>query len=161
MEPGAVVASMTNLAFVKQIVTTTQGLLAYISVRPWTVHGFDQRSLIVSDSPVGLIPHPDDEDDNPWGGVGFMGACGITFSLTRKAGIMMSDPMAFADIVPVGRVRAGHFDQTMQGTTAVEKLFNEMTVRGAREWVCHHPKRCEVRAETSSRSQSPRSADGW
>ncbi|MDI6023154.1 DUF4238 domain-containing protein [Leucobacter sp. UT-8R-CII-1-4] len=138
MEPGATLVSMTNLKFVKQIVMTAEQLLPYISGRPWTVHRFEQRSLIVSDSPVGLIPHPDDDDD-PWGGTGFMTAWGITFPLSRKVGILMSDPMVFADLVPVERVRAGHFDQTMQGTAAVEKLFNEMTVRGAREWIYHHP----------------------
>lgn len=138
MEPGATIAPMSSLKFVKHIVTTAQELMPYISGRPWTVHRFDRRSLIVSDSPVGLVPHPDDEDD-PWRGVGFMTAWGITFPLTRKVGILMSDPLVFADVVPVERVRAGHFDQTAIGTTAVEKLFNEMTVRGAREWVYHHP----------------------
>lgn len=138
MEPGATIAPMSSLKFVTHIVTTAQGLMPYISGRPWTVHRFDQRSLIVSDSPVGLVPHPDDEND-PWRGVGFMTAWGITFPLTRKVGILMSDPLVFADVVPVERVRAGHFDQSAIGTTAVEKLFNEMTVRGAREWVYHHP----------------------
>lgn len=139
MEPGVNLAPVSNLTFVKHIVTTAQQLMPYVSGRPWTVHRFDQRSLIVSDSPVGLVPHPDDKDVDPWGGVGFMGAWGITFPLTRKVGILMSDPMVFAEIVPVERVRAGHFDQRANGTTAVEKLFNEMTVRGAREWIYHHP----------------------
>lgn len=138
MEPGATLVPMSSLTFVKHIVTTAQELMPYISGRPWTVHRFDRRSLIMSDSPVGLIPHPDDDDD-PWGGVGFKMAWGITFPLTRKVGILMSDPMVIADLVPVERVRAGQFDRTAVGTTAVEKLFNEMTVRGAREWIYHHP----------------------
>lgn len=138
MEPGATLVPMSSLKFVQHIVATAQELMPYISGRPWTVHRFDQRSLIVSDSPVGLIPHPDDDDD-PWGGAGFMTSWGITFPLTRKVGILMSDPQAFQGMVPVERVRAGQFDQTAVGTTAVEKLFNEMTVRGAREWVYHHP----------------------
>lgn len=138
MEPGATLVPMSSLKFVQHIVTTAQELMPYISGRPWTVHRFDRRSLVVSDSPVGLIPHSDDDDD-PWGGAGFMTSWGITFPLTRKVGILMSDPSAFDGMVPVERVRAGQFDQTAIGSTAVEKLFNEMTVRGAREWVYHHP----------------------
>lgn len=138
MEPGATIAPVSSLDFVKHLVTTARELLPYIVGRPWTVHRFDQRSLILSDSPVGLVAHPDDNDD-PWGGVGFKTAWGITFPLTRKVGILMSDPMVFADLIRVERVRAGHFDRTAVGTTAVEKLINETTVRGAREWLYHHP----------------------
>ena len=138
MEPGATLLPMRSLDFVKHIVSTAEQLWKYIAGRPWTVHRFDQRSLVISDSPVGLIPHPDDDND-PWGSVGFMGAWGITFPLTRKVGILLSDPMVIADLVPVERIRAGDFDQTAPGTTIVEKLFNKMTVGGAREWIFHHP----------------------
>jgi len=101
---------------------------------PWVRSG---RSLITSDVPVGLIPHP--QDDNPWSGVGFMTAWGITFPRTRKLGLLMSDLMVIAEQVPVERVRAGHIDTKQRGATALEKLFNERTTNSASIWLYHHP----------------------
>jgi len=127
---------LSPIAHVRQMADLVDELLPYIASRPWTLVRFDKRSLITSDAPVGLVPHPDSER---WEGVGFMTAWGITYPLTRKLGLLMSDPMVFADIVPVEQVRAGQLDHAELGTTAMERFFNNLTVDAASEWLYHHP----------------------
>ncbi len=68
-----------------------------------------------------------------------MTAWGITYPLTRKLGLLMSDPMPFADQVPVEDVRAGRLDGDEQGSTRMERFFNSSTVTNASEWLYHHP----------------------
>ena len=116
------------IVHIEQIAAMSEHLLKYISGRPWSLVRFDSRSLITSDVPVGLVRNANDEQ--PWMGVGYMNAWGITFPLTRKLGLLMSDPMAFADEIPVEAVRDGMLDIRQAGTTALEKLFNAHTVLG-------------------------------
>lgn len=87
-------------------------------------------------------------DDEPWEGVGFATAWGVTFPLTRKLGMLMSDPMAMLEGVGAGDPRvqelretvlAGRIDRIQSGTIAMEKLFNLQAVESAREYVYHHP----------------------
>ncbi|GAC68871.1 DUF4238 domain-containing protein [Gordonia soli] len=113
-------------------------LTPYIVGRPWTLVRFERRSLLTCDSPVGLVRQP--EDNQPWQGVGFLTAWGITFPVTRKIGLVMSniDPLAEAGI-PVERVWAGEFDREERGTTAYEKFINESTIDSASECVYLHP----------------------
>ena len=121
----------------QQMLETSQTTLKYIIGRPWTLVQFDRRSLITSDSPVGLVPNPADE---PWRGVGYITAWGITFPLTRKLGLLMSSPQAFIDAdIAVERVQRGEADLMQFGTTALEKFFNDHTVATASEWLFHHP----------------------
>ncbi|SCK09390.1 hypothetical protein H181DRAFT_00461 [Streptomyces sp. WMMB 714] len=68
-----------------------------------------------------------------------MTAWGITYPLTRKLGLLLSDPMVFADAIPVEAVRAGKCDLVKSGTTALEKFFNRITVASASQWLYHHP----------------------
>jgi hypothetical protein len=121
---------------VDQMVELADALLPYITGRPWSLVRFDRRSLITCDTPVGLVPR---RDRAPWEGVGFMTAWGITYPLTRKFGLLLSDPMVTADMVPVHDVRAGSLDTAQLGTTALERLFNRSTVNSASEWLYHHP----------------------
>lgn len=125
------------IAHIEQIATMSEQLVKYISGRPWSLVRFEKRSLVTCDAPVGLVRHADDKE--PWLGVGYMTAWGITFPLTRKLGLLMSDPMIFADEVPVEKVRDGNLDISQLGTMALERLFNEHTVMGASEWLYHHP----------------------
>lgn len=136
-QPGGPPIHVAPILHIKQIVAMSQDLLKYISGRPWSLVEFDQRSLITSDSPVGLVRRADEVD--PWMGVGFMTAWGITLPLTRKLGILMADPMAFDGQVPVEKVREGKLDTRQFGTTALEKLFNHHTTISASEWLFHHP----------------------
>ena len=125
-------------AHLEQMLEMATQLLPYIVGRPWTLLEFRSRSLITSDSPVGLVPRPDEEDT--FGGVGYMTAWGITFPLTRKLGLLMSDPEPLIDGgLPVERTHEGAVDMTVTGTTAYERLLNHSTVVNASEWLFHHP----------------------
>jgi len=125
------------IAHIKQMNRASQSLLPYIAGRPWTLVRFDRRSLITCDTPVGLVPHQDRE---PWEGVGFLTAWGITYPITRKLGLLMTDPLALAEAgVPVEHTHAGDFDRVEAGTTQMEKLFNQSTIESASLWVYHHP----------------------
>lgn len=144
-QPGGPPITYSNLAHIKFAVETAVELASYLAARPWTLVRFDRRSLITSDAPVSLVRQPDDE---PWEGVGFATAWGVTFPLTRKLGLLMSDPMVMledvgADDPRIQQLRemvlAGRIDQVQSGTTAMEKLFNLHAVESAREYVFHHP----------------------
>lgn len=122
---------------IKQILDTAEDLLPYIVGRPWHLFKFDKRSLITSDSPVSLIAQP---DAKPWSGVGFMGAWGVTFPVSRKVGLLLGDIGPVMDAgVPVEKVWAGEIDVVQIGTTQMEKFFNGYTVNGASKWIFHHP----------------------
>jgi len=127
---------VSPIVHIRQIADLVDKLLPYVAGRPWALVRFKERSLITSDSPVGLVPH---QDCAGWEGVGFMTAWGITYPLTRKLGLLMSDPMVFADTVPVERVQAGELDHAQAGTTTLERFFNSMTTEAASEWLYHHP----------------------
>lgn len=125
-------------AHLQQMLELGEEILKYIVGRPWVLVRFDRRSLITSDAPVGLVRQPDDE---PWEGVGYMTAWGITFPLTRKLGLIMSDPTALIDSrIPVETVHQGQADTLdPRGSTKLEKFINYHTITGASEWLFHHP----------------------
>jgi hypothetical protein len=145
-QPGGPPISFSNFAHIKHMLELAQAMLPYLTARPWAFVRFSNRSLITCDSPVSLIRQLDADDD--FGGVGFATAWAISFPLTRKLGLLMSDPMVMIEdfaaddprIKLVGdKVRHGMFDREQVGTTAMEKLFNEHTVSNAREYVYYHP----------------------
>ncbi len=145
IQPGGPPISSTNLAHIQHLVEIAQELTSYLATRPWSLVRFNRRSLITSDSPVSLIRQPNDE---PWEGVGFATAWGIAFPLTRKLGLLMSDPMVVLGGLEAGDPRVqevrssvlrGDIDRIEAGTTAMEKLFNEHAAYSAREYVYHHP----------------------
>jgi hypothetical protein len=136
-QPGGPPITIAPIAHIDQIVDSAAHLLPYIISRPWKLVRFSRRSLVTCDSPVGLVPT---EDTEPWQGVGFATAWGITFPLTRKLGLIMSDIKPMIEFAyPVEQVRAGRLDSVESGTTATEKFINESTVRSASEYVYHHP----------------------
>lgn len=125
------------IAHIKQIVELADALLPYLIGRPWLLVRFDKRSLVTSDTPVGLVPRSDQE---PWSGVGFLTAWGITFPLTRKLGLLLTDGMVVANAGgTVEHVQAGLLDRAETGTTLMEKFFNEITIGSASQWLYHHP----------------------
>ncbi len=143
--PGGPPIEFSNLAHIQNAVETAIKLAPSLATRPWALVRFDRRSLITSDAPVSLVRRPDDE---PWEGVGFATAWGVTFPLTRKLGLLMNDPMAMmkgfgADDARVQQLRAmvlaGRIDSIQSGTTVMEKLFNLHTAESAREYIFHHP----------------------
>lgn len=144
-QPGGPPIRFTNLAHIKHTVETAKDLTSYLAVRPWSLVRFNRRCLITSDAPVTLIPQL---DDHPGEGVGFATAWGVTFPLTRKLGLLMSDPMVMlegleSDDRRIQRMRSwvlqGRIDRIEAGTTVMERLFNGHTAHAARAYVYHHP----------------------
>lgn len=128
---------VTNAAFAEQMLTTATQILPYVIGRPWTLVRFDRRSLVTSDHPVALVAP---SDASPWEGVGYGTAAGITMPLTRKLGLVMGDPLIFAEHVTIDRVAAGELDTTsLLGSTQMERFFNQHTVGYASKWVFLHP----------------------
>lgn len=138
-QPDGPPIRVSSVAHLKQMAELSEALLPYIAGRPWVLVRFNKRSLITCDTPVGLVRRQDEGDDDPWEGVGFMTAWGITYPVTRKIGLVLSDPMILADRVPVERVRDGKMDLAVEGSTAHEKFINGSTVESAGEWLYHHP----------------------
>lgn len=135
---------VSALAHIRQMGEMVNALTRFIAGRPWTLVSFDKRSLITSDTPVALVPHPEDDDEvddgfTPERGVGFMTAWGITYPLTRRLGLIMSDPMVFADTVGADQVARGELDKAQSGTTQMEKFINYSTIAGASMSLFHHP----------------------
>ncbi len=121
----------------EQMLDLADELLKFIVGRPWTLVRFERRSLITSDDPVALVADPSAE---PWDGVGFMTAWGITYPMTRKLGLLMSsiEPLVDANVA-VERVHEGRADMEQTGTTAMERFFNLQTTLGASQWLFCHP----------------------
>lgn len=124
------------IVHIQQMAEMTDHLMPYLAGRPWTLYRFDRRALLTSDCPVGLLPRP---DQSPGLGTGFVSAWAITYPLTRRLGLIMSDPMPFADFVSVERVWEGALDHAEVGTTMIEKTLNASTCSSASQWLYHHP----------------------
>lgn len=122
--------------FAQQMLETATELLPAIVGRPWTLVRFNRRSLVTSDHPVSLVPQP---YSGPHEGVGYLTAWGIAMPLTRKLGLIMSDPMPFADHFAVERVRAGELDSLKAPDTQMERFLNDQTVRYASKYLYLHP----------------------
>lgn len=138
MHPDGPPIKVSQAEHIEQTMDLAEHILGYLSGRPWSLVRFTKRSLILSDVPVGLVRDADDDGYLP--GVGVANAWGITFPLTRKLGLLMSDPTFFMERnIAVERVRAGEFDFAQPGTTALEKLFNEHTATSASMRLFHHP----------------------
>ena len=144
-QPGGPPITIRTGYHIKHAIDTAEHLTNYLLTRPWTIVRFDRRSLITCDAPVGLIRNPRD-DSSP--GIGFATAWGITVPLGRKIGLLMSDPMVVIDELnlddtDIQKMRAavvsGRADRVQAGTTALERLFNEHTAGGAREYIFCHP----------------------
>lgn len=136
-QPNGPPVSVSAELHVRQIVDLAEELLPAILGRPWLLVTFDRRSLITSDSPVGLVRDPSDK--HPFLGVGFYTAKAVTFPLTRKLGILMLDPMSIGEQMAIDKVAAGLADFRQFGTTALEKEMNQHTIASASEWLFHHP----------------------
>jgi hypothetical protein len=124
-------------AYVQQMLRLADETVKYIAGRPWTLVRLDRLSLFTCDTPVGLIPHPGEEVG---AGVGFMTAWGVAYPLSRKLGLMMSDPMVLAkEGVPVELVRNGNFDRSEGESEQMQRAFNQITMGAASLWLYHHP----------------------
>lgn len=145
-QPGGPPITIAVLDHIEHMVATAEHLAKYLVTRPWLLVRFDRRSLITCDAPVSLIRNPKDEDF--WTGVGFGTAWGIAVPITRKLGLLMSDPMVMierfaVDDPMIQKIRTavvgGNVDRVEAGTTAMERLFNDYTAESAREYIYCHP----------------------
>lgn len=132
---------VSPLEHIRQMAEQVEALIPYIIGRPWTLVRFEKRALITSDTPVSLVPHADDEEEENGleSGVGFMTAWGLTYPLSRRLGLLMSDPMVLADSVTAERVAEAEFDHAQVGTTQMERFFNSQTIMNASETLFLHP----------------------
>jgi hypothetical protein len=145
-QPGGPPITIATIDHITHMVETAERLTKYLATRPWNLVRFNRRSLITCDAPVSLIR--DGNDDDPWSGVGFATAWGISVPLTRKLGLLMSDAMIMIerlepDDPKIQQIRAavvqGKVDRVEVGTTAMELLFNEHTAENASEYIYRHP----------------------
>jgi hypothetical protein len=145
-QPGGPPITISIVDHINHTINTAEHLAKYLVTRPWSLVRFDRRSLVTCDAPVSLIRNANDDDS--WSGVGFATAWGISVPLTRKLGLLMSDPMVMierfqANDPMIQRIRTavvtGSVDRVERGTTAMERLFNEHTAVSAREYIYHHP----------------------
>lgn len=145
-QPGGPPITISIVDHIRYMLDTAEHLAKYLVTRPWVLIRFERRSLITCDAPVSLIRRPDDDD--PWSGVGFSTAWGVSVPITRKLGLLMSDPMVMierfkADDSVIQKIRtavvSGSADRTEPGTTGMERLFNEHTAESAREYIYCHP----------------------
>ncbi len=136
-QPGGPPIRIRPEAHIEQMGALVDELFPYVAGRPWTLVRFARRSLLTCDTPVGLIRHP---DDDAWSGVGFMTAWGITFPLTRRLGMLLSDPMPLIEAgAKVELTRAGRVDHEQPATVRLQRLFNDNTISSAGQWIYHHP----------------------
>lgn len=144
-QPGGPPIKLSNLTHIKYMLETAEQLMTYVLSRPWVFYYFARRSLVTSDSPLGLVQNPEDE---PHMGVGFGTAKFITFPLTRRLGLLMTDPMKQIESWEPGderiqtwanAVRRGKADLIEAGNTEIERFFNDTTVANASQYVFHHP----------------------
>lgn len=74
-----------------------------------------------------------------------MTAWGVTFPLTRKLGLIMSDPMPVIESgAKVEITRAGRLDHVQAGTVKLQRFFNDLTLSSAGYWIYHHPDDADV-----------------
>jgi hypothetical protein len=147
-QPGGPPLTIPVMDHINHTVELAEQLAKYLIARPWSLVRFDRRSLITCDAPVSLIRNPKLEEDFFGQGVGFATAWGISVPLSRKLGLLMSDPMVMIEHLEAGDPRiqevrdailSGSVDNPQVGTTAMERLFNGHTVGSAREYIYRHP----------------------
>lgn len=137
-QPGGPPIRVAPSVHIKQILDMADRMFPYVAGRPMVLVVFRRRSLITSDSPVGLVRNAFDDDD-PFEGVGFGTAAWITYPMTRKIGLMLRDPFAVAQSPKYETVASGRFDIDQEGTTVHEKFLNQHAVANASQWLYHHP----------------------
>lgn len=144
-QPGGPPITIATAHHLKYAAETAESLAKYLVTRPWALVRFDRRSLFTCDAPVSLVQHQDDDGQL---GVGFATAWGITFPVSRKLGLLMSDPINLIqdlenDDPRIDEIRElvieGKLDRIERGSTKMEQLFNLHTGWSAREYVYHHP----------------------
>lgn len=142
-QPGGPPIKLSNRRQIEHMVNAAQKVTPYIVRRPWSIVQFKRRALLTCDAPVTLVPH---EDDELWMGAGFQTAWGITFPLSRRCGLLMSDPIPMISDFNEGQIDhirqgiiKGKADRIQAGSAVLERFFNHNTIYNAREYIYFHP----------------------
>lgn len=109
-------------AHIRAIIDNLQGTTNVFFARSWTAVRFKRRSLLTSDTPVVLLPHP---DEPPWMGIGIINSGGALIPLSRRAALVMG-PLDTPD-------------RDLPGTTKLATTFNQYMAAQARRLIFHHP----------------------
>jgi len=117
-----------NIHHLRAIAEMLPGMTNLVRYRPWALIRFKKRALGTSDTPVGLVPHP----DVPHIGTTLGGASKILVPLGRRVGLCLGGLGGYGAF---GKCPEG----VLTGTTSQARLFNEVTVRNARRVLYHHP----------------------
>lgn len=135
-QPGGPPIRMTAAGHAGELAESLPIVIPYFIGRPWVLIRFGRRSLITSDTPVALIPG---RDVGPFSGVGVGTAEAMTFALSRKMGLVLVNPERLVRQDGFGEISKGSLDSTANPSTIYASMFNDATVRNAREWLFHHP----------------------
>lgn len=138
IQEGGPPIKMTSLAHVRQILDFAEHAFPYFVGRIWVLVEFERRRLYTSDAPISLIANPREIDE--FGGVGLATAWGITFPISRRAAIMMLDPVPHVEAgLKFETAADGRMDWREKGSTSYEHILNDATLSWSREWLYHHP----------------------
>ena len=109
-------------AHIKLIGEMLPGTVSQFFARGWTITRFERKTLLTSDSPIYLAPHP----DQPAGmGTGLVTAGGILMTLDRRTALLMND--------------VGDQDLVMPPAAAYARSVNGAVAFNARRAIFHHP----------------------
>lgn len=119
------------LGHARQIADVVPTIYPYFYRRHWSIVRFKRKSLLTCDTPVSLIPdwHRPDE------GVGLLTAWAIAVPLSRRVAILLKTPASDLEF----ETEPGDTDLELSASTELARMFNQMTVAGARRWVFFHP----------------------
>ncbi|MCE7080700.1 DUF4238 domain-containing protein [Streptomyces sp. ST2-7A] len=106
---------------------------AYLCDSHWTIYRFNRRSLVTSDHPVSLVVS---SDYPKWQGVGILTAGVFLVPLSRRVALAIQPRRHLASKFGDAS-RAPDFE--VSGTTQMEKVINQETVKNSRRYIYHHP----------------------
>lgn len=137
VEPDSLDLQAGPALHLRRVLDLLPQIVKYFLFRPWMLVRFERRTLITCDTPISLMPHPDDE---PFMGVGLQTAWGMIYPMSRSTGLILADPMVLAEGgIPPDFVASGRADQTLPPSSRLASTFNRLTISNAREWVFYHP----------------------
>ena len=136
--PGGPPTRVSPAEHISQLSEIVEELWTYLVGRPILHVRFERRSLLTSDSPVGLIPRGE-ELLEPLLGVSFRTAWGGSFPLSRRNAILYGDIDTVAQNTTFDQVALGKYDLEAPASTAMAKLLNFSTARNSSEWLYFHP----------------------
>lgn len=108
-----------HIRLLRKLISPTAAMFAGSG---WMLYRFRRRALLTSDTPVALLPHP---DEHPMMGIGLGTAGAFLVPLSRRVGLFITQP--------------GMPDMHLEGTTIIARSINTITANNARRAIFHHP----------------------